>query len=186
MHFSDDGKFVRTDIWREGDYLDLWSVPHFLSGVSIGLAAHFVGFEMLPTFIIVLLILVGYEMFEALAKIEETRMNRFLDVVVGLTSFTPTYFLSAFLSTIDAASIFLGVTLVDSVLSWFGWIASKKAAVLEAKFRLELQEQAVKLREKRDEIQEKLHERRTRKKAKKARIALSEAQKKDITTSVVQ
>ena len=28
-----DGVFVRSDIWREGQWLDLWSVVHLLSGI---------------------------------------------------------------------------------------------------------------------------------------------------------
>jgi len=149
MHFDHTGRFVRTDIWHEGEYLDLWSVPHLLSGVAAGLIAHFVGFAPIPSFVIVLLVLIGYEMFEVIAKIEETRMNRVLDVVVGMASFTPTFFLAPMLSTNQAAVALIVVLSVDTALSWFGWRASHKAAVLEEKMRTEYQEQMGRLQKRR-------------------------------------
>ncbi|PIR82298.1 hypothetical protein COU20_03130 [Candidatus Kaiserbacteria bacterium CG10_big_fil_rev_8_21_14_0_10_59_10] len=157
MYFAPDGTFVRTDMWREGKYLDLWSVPHLLSGVALGLAAFFVGFNPVPTFIIALLLLVGYEMFEAIAKIEETPINRTLDVVVGMASFTLAYYLAPLFPPLQVGIALVMVTAVDCVLSWFGWRASRKAAVLERTLREQL-------RLKRELITEKLADRRLRRK----------------------
>src|SRR3990167_4615278 len=94
MRLDREGKLVRTDIWREGKYLDLWSVPHFLSGMAVAFGLFFLDFATNAAFIIAILLLVAYEMFEVIAKIEETRWNRVLDVVVGMASFTPTFLLA--------------------------------------------------------------------------------------------
>lgn len=124
--------FVRTDIWREGKYLDLWSVPHFLSGVSVALGLHILGFDFWAAFVIGFLLLVGYEMFEVIAKIEETKMNRTLDVVVGMMSFTPALLLAPSFGFYEVAITFTLITTTDIILSIMGWHASQKAAVLEA------------------------------------------------------
>lgn len=142
-------KYVRTDIWREGKYLDLWSIPHFLSGVAVALAGHLIGFDVMPTFIIAFLLFVAYEMFEVMVKIEETRMNRILDVVVGMASFTPAYLLAPAFSDIQGVVAFWVVLGLDGVLSFFGWRASQKAAVLEAKLRAEFEAEMQKLRARR-------------------------------------
>ncbi len=162
MRRSPDGLFVRTDIWREGKYLDLWSVPHFLSGIALALAMHFLGFGALPTSIIALLLLVAYEMFEALVKIEETRMNRILDVVVGMASFVPTLLLSPLLSDAQALGALAVAGGTDAVLSLLGWQASQKAAVLEAKVRAEFEERKVNMQERGARLKEKMRERRLR------------------------
>ncbi|MEK9194522.1 MAG: hypothetical protein AAB884_01800, partial [Patescibacteria group bacterium] len=135
MHFDSKGKFVRTDMWREGKWLDLWSVVHFLSGITMGFLPKFFGLDAFPAYAIAFLLLVLYEMFEALAKIEETRTNRFMDVVVGMVSFIPVYHLNFLLPTSE--SVILGVIFLfaSSALSFTGWRASKKAAVFEAKLR---------------------------------------------------
>lgn len=49
----------RTDIWREGKYLDLWSVPHVLSGISVALGLYILGFDFWAAFVIGFLLLVG-------------------------------------------------------------------------------------------------------------------------------
>jgi hypothetical protein len=152
MHFDHTGRFVRTDIWHEGKYLDLWSIPHILSGIVVGLTAHFIGFATIPSFVIAFLVLVGYEMFEVIAKIEETRANRFLDVVVGMASFTPTFLFAPSLTTEQAVAALVAVATIDAVLSWFGWRASHKASVLEATMRTEYQEQMARLRTRRRKL----------------------------------
>src|SRR3989344_3001451 len=162
MRRSPDGLFVRTDIWREGKYLDLWSVPHFLSGVALAPAMHFFGFAALPTYIIGFLLLVAYEMFEALVKIEETRMNRILDVVVGMASFVPTILLVPFISDSQAFAALAIIGGIDATLSLLGWRASQKAAVLEAKVRAELEQQKEKMQVRGERIKEKLHKGRVR------------------------
>lgn len=135
MHFKHDSHFERRDIWREGKWLDLWSVVHFFSGISIGFCARLVPLEPFAIVVIVTLLLVGYEMWEALVHIQETFTNRVMDVVVGLVSFLPTYFwVNSRLSEDHYILVFGLVLTLNVILSVFGWTASRKAAVLEAKW----------------------------------------------------
>jgi hypothetical protein len=143
-------RFERTDIWREGKWLDLWSVVHFLSGVSFGLGMMVFGFGTVASIVIVFLLLVGYEMWEAMVKIHETPQNRFMDVVVGMTSFLPTFFFLHGLSTTYFILTFGLVLTLNIVLAVFGWLASQKAAGLEEKLRSEFIEQRRLMRERRE------------------------------------
>jgi hypothetical protein len=136
MHKDPDGIFVRTDIWREGEWLDLWSVVHFLSGMSVGFALYLFHFDTRATVVIAFILFTAYEMWEALVHIEETFPNRCMDVVVGMTSFLPTYFfLIPHLTAKGFISVFGGVLMMNVVMSAFGWRASAKALQLEKTVR---------------------------------------------------
>ena len=154
MRLDRQGRLVRTDIWREGKYLDLWSVPHFLSGMAVGFALFFLEYSANAAFVIAFLLLVAYEMFEVIAKIEETRWNRILDVVVGMASFTPTFLLVPSAPRPWAIGIFASVIVLDSVLSFFGWRASQKAAELERSLRAEFEKERERFMLQRDRLKE--------------------------------
>jgi hypothetical protein len=141
MHIDEHGNFVRSDMWAEGKWLDLWSVPHFLSGIVLAFCVYFFHFGVPASFVIAVLLLVAYEMFEVIAHIEETRTNRFMDVVVGMVSFTPTFLLASRVSTETQIFIFILVLVIDGILSAIGWRESQKAARLEKQFRNELIQQ---------------------------------------------
>jgi hypothetical protein len=145
MKLTRDGRFERTDIWREGKYLDLWSVVHFLSGASLGLGFYFLRFLDLGvtgSIVIVFLLLVAYELWEAMVKIAETPQNRILDVVVGMTSFLPVFLLLAPLLSQALLIFTFGIVLTANVVfATFGWLESRKAEELEAKLRADLAKQ---------------------------------------------
>lgn len=135
-HFTREGRFIRTDAWKkEGRYIDLWSVVHVLSGIALGFYPRYFGFSILATFVIVTLILIMYEMFEVIVKIEEYPTNRVTDVLFGLVGFAPVYFADQYLGS--TASIFLcGIaTTIVTVVSIIGWASSYKASVLEGTMR---------------------------------------------------
>lgn len=132
-----DGKLVRTDIWREGAFLDLWSVPHFLSGISVSLGLYLLGFGFHIATVVAFFLLVAWEFFEYFASIEEGRLNSLMDVVVGMISFVPAFMWAASAPQAHVLFAFLGVTAFDGILSSFGWVASRKAHVLEQKLRTE-------------------------------------------------
>jgi len=160
MRLTRDGRFERTDIWREGKWIDLWSVVHFLSGVSFGLGATFFKFGAVPTIVIVFLLLVAYEMWEAMVKIHETPQNRFMDVVVGMASFVPAFFLVQGLSGPSLILAFGLVLTVNIVLATFGWLASRKAEEFEQKLRSEFMLQRERLKERRARIRTAMKRRR--------------------------
>lgn len=139
-------KFERTDIWREGQWLDLWSVVHFLSGILVGFGLYLCHFGGIASFLVALLLLTLYEMWEALVKIEETLSNRFMDVVVGMASFVPTFYLLApRLSMPLFVLVCIGVGALDLTMSTFGWRASQKAAELQHKMHTKFEQERSRL-----------------------------------------
>lgn len=156
MRITRYGRFERTDIWREGKWLDLWSVVHLISGVSIGLAFYPLHFGASATTIIVLLGFIAYEMWEKIVGIIETPTNRVTDIVVGMVSFVPTfYILAPRLNETYFIIVFVLVFTVNIMMSVFGWSASQKAAEFEkrtraryARERLKVVEEAARLRTK--------------------------------------
>lgn len=155
MHLTRDGRFVRTDIWREGKWLDLWSVVHLLTGASIGFTFHLLPFDALSSTVIVLLALISYEMWEKIVEIEEAPTNRVMDVVVGMVSFIPIYLaLAPELHGSDYILTFGLVLTANVVLSVFGWLASQKAAAFEARLRERYARRKARLQAKREGIKD--------------------------------
>src|SRR3989338_10042420 len=147
MRLTRDGRFERSDIWREGKWVDLWSVVHLLSGASFGLFFGVMNLGTTASFVIAFLSFVLYETWEARVKIVETPQNRFMDVVVGMVSFAPVFFLSQGLPTSSFILVF-GLTLtVNVVMATLGWLASRKAEALEQRLRLRLAERPKRIAE---------------------------------------
>ena len=160
MHIRPDGTLIRTDIWREGKYLDLWSVPHFLSGMLVALCVRYLGLATGPAFVIALIILIAYEFFEYFADIKEMFTNSVMDVVVGMVSFAPTFYLFPRVSPDLALRIFVITAITDGMLSWFGWRASYKAYIFETRVRAEFEKQKDKMKESGTKLKRKLHSER--------------------------
>lgn len=161
MRLTRDGKFQRTDIWREGKWLDLWSVVHLLSGISVAFSISWFGFGYLPSAVIAFLLFVAYELWEAMVKIEETPQNRFMDVVVGMASFIPAFFWLQELPGQYFLPVFGSVLAVNIVLATVGWFASQKAEEFEKRFRAEFLAQRTRLKERRIRIRNAMKHRGT-------------------------
>lgn len=160
MRLTHNGDFVRTDRWREGEYFDLWSVPHFLSGIALGLFLIFFEFDFRSAFVIGLILLVIYEMFEVIVEIHETRWNRTLDVVVGMASLTPTIWFAPTFPVVQIVWAFAVVMILDATLSFFGWRASQKAAILERRLRAEYAQNVARMRLRNEKLRQKWGARR--------------------------
>lgn len=129
-------RFRRTDVWREGKWLDSWSVVHTFSGVSAGFLFYIGHFDAVESLALAFIIFIAYELWEAMVDIRETSTNRVVDVVVGIVSFAPTYFL---LAPALSGAVFWGVFgvifFINVAMAALGWIASRKAAVLGQRVR---------------------------------------------------
>ncbi len=155
MRIVNSGKFERTDIWREGKWLDLWSVVHFLSGITIGFSLYFLHFGPLASSLLAGISLIAYEMWEAIVQIEEAPTNRFTDVAFGMAGYLPAFFLFApWLSTELFILAFGSVFTANIVMSIIGWHASQKAAALEKRLRDRFAIQRARLLERRAQLRE--------------------------------
>lgn len=148
-------KYDRTDLWREGKWLDLWSVVHFMSGISVGLGFYFLHFGAFASTALALVCLIAYEMWEVIVKIEEMPTNRFMDVVTGMTSFLPAFFILAprltFDDLIEAFVLVLAITILLSII---GWRVSKKAIELQKRMRMRYETERARLQKQKAHIQD--------------------------------
>lgn len=153
MNIAHDGEVVRTDAWREGKWLDLWSVVHFLSGISIGLGLYFLQFGTLASIVCTFLVLISYEMWEMLVQIAEAPTNRFMDIVVGMVGFLFAFLILAPpLPSSPFILVFGFVLTANVVMSIFGWQASQKAAALSGRVRARIARQRARFLERRAQL----------------------------------
>ena len=134
MSSVQNGRFIRADLWREGEWLDLWSVVHVLSGTSLGLVFYLFHFGTFAPAVLALVLLISYEMWEMIVKIEETPSNRVMDVVVGMVGYVLSFFvLVPQLTSTWLLFVTVLVILTDIGMSIVGWRASQKAAALKTR-----------------------------------------------------
>lgn len=111
-------------VWKNKSYIDLWSVNHFLAGVLLEGVAVFVGMEFWASFIIAMLILIGWEIFEITNHIEETIGNRFTDLFLGAIGFLLLHYLfTSWLSSVGFYITFIIALIVWVVLELWGFCA---------------------------------------------------------------
>ena len=76
LAFSIALRVRRDDLGREGAFVDLWSVSHFVGGALLALLG-------LPV-VWVTGLAIGWELAELAARVEETWPNRVLDIVLAV------------------------------------------------------------------------------------------------------
>ena len=97
-------------------------------------------------------------MWEKIVQIEEAPTNRFMDVVVGMASFLPAFFLLAPVLPDTLFILVFGlVVTANVVMSVFGWVASQKAAALEERVRARYALRRARRLERRARLREKFH-----------------------------
>ena len=78
---------IKTNAWREGKFVDLWSLVHFLTGFTVGGAFIFLHVSPYVASAIAVALFAGWELFEPLIKIHEKSTNHISDVIVDYVGF---------------------------------------------------------------------------------------------------
>lgn len=82
----------KFDIWSEGKYIDMWSIPHVLSGVILAILFNSLGMGLGLNFILSTIIMTWWEFFEwRFMNVHEYITNKIMDVVTGIIGFMITY-----------------------------------------------------------------------------------------------
>ncbi|HYO45995.1 MAG TPA: hypothetical protein VEY33_04820 [Gemmatimonadota bacterium] len=111
------------DPWREGKYVDLWSVVHLLAGILLSSLLFRAGLSLFGAVAITLAALAGYEVVEKLAAVEEHATNRIVDILFGLGGLGVVHEIAEG----DLAwSIFSAATTAFALLNYLGWQAWRK------------------------------------------------------------
>jgi len=74
-------------LWKNGKYVDLWSVVHFVAGMVLWYSVAFTGFSFFSCFIFAFILMVLWEFCEWLCKIQESIYNKITDIIIGLIGF---------------------------------------------------------------------------------------------------
>ena len=108
--------------WTHGEYLDYWSIVHFLTGIILGIFALNLSVQYFLSFIFILILLIVYEWIEMLLKVSEGFKNIFLDIVVGgMGAAFAIFLLPVFISSRNVIGIFSLVIVVNLMLVYSGW-----------------------------------------------------------------
>jgi hypothetical protein len=118
----------RHDWWEKGEGLDLWSIPHFLFGILMALLPPLFDVSVTAAFTFTVILGLLWEVYEKLAKIEETLLNSLFDVLLPIASFSITaYLFSRFSLDVGVAQVTLVVTLIFYIsMNTLGWMAYRK------------------------------------------------------------
>lgn len=121
-------KFLnRRSTWR-GDYIDLWTVPHLISGIVIGYVLYFFDVSFGSGFWIALSIGIGWELFERITRLSRTEAytNSVSDIVAAQIGFVGAYYaLLKFNSPSTEGPIVIFLCIAFGVLCLLGWRAYK-------------------------------------------------------------
>lgn len=117
----------RRTTWR-GNYIDLWTVPHLISGVIVGYLIFFFGIGFNSGFWIALSIGIGWELFERITHLSHTEAytNSIGDIVVAQAGFAAAfYLLQKFNSPATEALIIFVLCAAFGILCILGYRAFK-------------------------------------------------------------
>lgn len=78
---------MARDIWKHGKYIDLWTVVHILSGALLAGIFYYLGLDLFWSATYTLVVLLGWEFFEALVGIGETVGNVVMDIIFGMAGY---------------------------------------------------------------------------------------------------
>jgi hypothetical protein len=124
---------MAPSIYKEGTFIDLWSIPHFLAGVIIGLPLlqHGVGFWTAGA--IVLILCTMFEIVELAFDIHESMANRITDVVLPMIAYPAAYysFITRDPDINNALLVFSSVLYILIIIP--GWLLYQKRKREEAR-----------------------------------------------------
>lgn len=108
--------------WKEGRYVDLWSINHVISGIVLGslLLSFSVPFGW--ALVVSLVLFVGWEIGETLAGIKEHMPNLIMDIVFDVAGFLLIAWWFAEVAPLSWMSI-TAWTLLMIVMNLWGFIA---------------------------------------------------------------
>jgi FtsH-binding integral membrane protein len=110
----------------EGRFIDLWSIPHFLTGVVIALIIVFFGQSFMTGFLVTMAVAIAWEIFEILIKVHEINTNSITDIFVALIGYCIFFYLPKVLSlerkeVVILLGVCIAIFLISSLIGWFAY-----------------------------------------------------------------
>lgn len=111
-------------IWKDGKFFDLWHLNHLMAGMLLGQESFFFGNPYL-VFVISLILIIGWEVYEMIIGVTETKFNRTMDIILALIGFFITYKLSDYMNVWLYLNLFFILLISWLILEIWGYIAYK-------------------------------------------------------------
>jgi len=112
-------------IFRNGKYLDLWSVNHTLAGVVITGPLYYFSIPFVYSLLISLFLIIGWEIYEIAFDIEETWQNRSTDIITGVIGFLFIWYMYPQFTISTQILVYTVLTVIFLVLEVWGYFAYK-------------------------------------------------------------
>ena len=112
------------NIWQSGEWVDLWSVPHFLFGVIVGFLPLLFRVAFEPALLLLIIVALLWEAFELVRGYFEYKSNSFMDVALSVVGFLGVYFLIIpYLAMEVAVPVLIIIFATYLLLNYLGWRA---------------------------------------------------------------
>jgi hypothetical protein len=127
--------------WKTATYFDLWSVQHFMAGISYGFFLIYLGVNTLWAWIIVVLLGFGWELFEDSIRMKEGFLIGELgDIFYSSLGFAIVFH---FVSIPHKLNLYAGIIVIVTLVawgyySWALWIKKYHTTGLKNKFSKKL------------------------------------------------
>jgi Na+/glutamate symporter len=116
----------RTSFLRfPNQFIDYWSVPHFLLGMLIAMIVRVLEYPAVPLFFVTLIVAIIWEVFEMQVRIRESRINVISDIALPLVAYGLTLWITDSREMGHEQQVaLLSVTIITYVLvSYAAWRA---------------------------------------------------------------
>ena len=111
--------------WTEGKYFDLWTLTHVLGPAILGLLFDFLHWDEPLVWIVGGVLIISWEVGEWMIGIQETVMNRVLDIIIGYVSLIGAFMIAQYIEGVFQFSLLGFFVIVLAVLNVFGWRSYK-------------------------------------------------------------
>ena len=112
-------------IWKNGKYLDLWSINHTLSGIVIAGPLYYFSISFVYSIVVALVLIVGWEIYEIYHEIYETWQNKCTDIITGIIAFFCIWYLYPYWMFSIQFFIYIASLAIFLILEIWGYIAYK-------------------------------------------------------------
>lgn len=106
---------LKYRIWKEGKYIDLWNIPHFLVSLLLGYVFIYFSLNLATSLVLIIFLKTCWEIYEHAYVTKEEIPNKILDVLTGVLAVIVLYSVNQFhpinlagFLVILALSIFFG------------------------------------------------------------------------------
>lgn len=102
-------------IWKEGKYIDLWNIPHFLISLLAGFIFIYLHLTFLSSIVLIILLKTTWEIYEHIYVTKEAIPNKIFDVLTGVLVIVSVYYLPPNLITLRTFSYILFLNIILSI-----------------------------------------------------------------------